>query len=91
MSEDALAKHIEERVALRDSAPPPTDPEVRELSGTVRLAQAVLESPAPPEQAERESRERVVSQLKASGPLTNDGESKGFVGRLKSIFRRNGS
>ena len=88
MSEDALAKHIDERVALRDSTPPPANPEVRELSGTVRLAQAVLESPTPPEQAERESRERVVSQLKATGPLQPDDNGKGIAGRLKSIFRR---
>lgn len=92
MSEDALAKHIDERIALGDSAPPPADPETRDLSGTVQLAQAALGSSNPPEKAERESRERVVSQLRETAQTHPQSEGgKGFLGRLQRLFGKRGS
>ena len=91
MSEDALAKHIDERIALGDSAPPAADAETRELSGTVRLAQAALASSNPPEKAERESREKVVSQLRETAQAQPRSESgQGFLGRIQRLFGKRG-
>jgi hypothetical protein len=92
MSEDALAKHIDERIALGDSAPPPADPQTRDLSGTVRLAQAALTSSNPPEDVERESRERVVSQLRQIAEAKPRSEGgKGFLGKLQRLFGKRGA
>ncbi len=85
MSEDALAKHIDDRLALGSSTPEPADPETRDLAGTVRFAQAALASPNPSEEAERESRERVVSQLRETAQV--QAPSAGFLDRLKGLFR----
>lgn len=87
MSEDALARHIDERVALGDSAPEPTDGETRELAGTVRLVQSALGSPAPDESAERESCERVVSQLRETA-AAQPPKSGGLIDRITGLFKR---
>jgi len=86
MSEDALAKHIDERLALGSSTPQPTDPETRDLVGTVRLAEAALGTPKPSEEAERESRERVVSQLRETA-RDQKAASPGILDKFKGLFR----
>ena len=63
MSEEALAKHIDDRMAQGEFAAAPSDPETRALAGVVRLTQSALATPEAPEHAERASRERVLSQM----------------------------
>ena len=67
MSEETLAKHIDDRMAQGDLAPPPSDPEAQALSGVVRLTQSALATPEAPEHAERASRERVLSRMNGDG------------------------
>lgn len=63
MSEDALANYVDDRSRKGDAAPEPIDGETRALVGTVMLAEAALGAPSPSDEAERQSRERLVSQI----------------------------
>ncbi|BDI28048.1 hypothetical protein CCAX7_000990 [Capsulimonas corticalis] len=94
MSEEALAKHIDDRMAQGDLAPAPSDPETQSLAGSVRLAQAALVTPEAPEHAERASRERVLSQMNGAGlssrALHDDSPHsapQGFWGKLLHRLR----
>ncbi|MEO7716624.1 MAG: hypothetical protein ABIY70_10500 [Capsulimonas sp.] len=94
MSEEALAKHIDDRMAQGDLAPAPSDPETQALAGSVRLAQAALDSPEAPEHAERASRERVLSQMNEARPSsralheeTPGSSSQGFWVKLLHRLR----
>jgi hypothetical protein len=90
MSEDALANYVDARSKQGDAAPEPSDESARELVGTVKLAEAALGTPAPSEEAERQSRERLVSQLEAAAltgrPLHDETPREGFFARLLRRF-----
>ena len=92
MSEDALADYVDARSKQGDNAPEPLDEEARALVGTVKLAEAALGTPMPSEEAERLSRERLVSQLQetvARAPITED-DKPGIIDRIKRIFKSDG-
>jgi len=87
MSEDALADYVDARSKQGDNAPEPADEEAKGLVGTVKLAEAALGTPMPSEEAERQSRERLVSQLHetvAQGAF--DEPKPSFIERLKRFF-----
>ena len=83
MSEDSLAKYIDQRMANGETAPDPEDPETRELKGTIQLTQASLGGPKPSEDAERQSRERIVNMIQ-NGPLSIAPHTNG----LTALWRR---
>ena len=87
MSDDALARHIDERMVLGDAATPPSDAEIRDLAGTVALAHAALMSPSPDADAERQSREQVVSRLKNSAEA-EPRKPLGMRARIIRLFRK---
>jgi hypothetical protein len=89
MSEDALADYVEARSKQGDNAPEPVDEEAKALVGTVKLAESALGTPMPSEEAERQSRERLVSQLQETvsrAPIDED-EKPGIIDRIKNIFK----
>ena len=88
MSEDALAKYVEARSTQGDRAPEPADEEAKALVGTVKLAEAALGTPMPSEEAERQSRERLVSQLQET-PTGGQGDDNkpGLIDRIKRAFK----
>lgn len=88
MSEDALANYIDARSTMGDGAPPPDDDETKELVGTVKLAEAAFATPMPSEEAERQSRERLVQQLEQTvSRKADDDENPGIVERIKRFFK----
>lgn len=91
MSEDALADYVEARLEHGDKAPEPTDEEAKALVGTVKLAEAALGTPMPSEEAERQSRERLVSKLQETAARgIPDVEKPGILDRIKRIFKSDG-
>jgi hypothetical protein len=91
MSEDALANYIDARSTQGDAAPEPEDEDAKALVGTVKLAEAAFGTPQPSEDAERQSRERVVSQLQETIARTDDDERQpGIVEKIKRMFKGEG-
>jgi len=92
MSEDALANYIDARSTQGDAAPEPPDEETKALVGTVKLAEAGLGTPAPSEEAERQSRERLVSHLEetalAGRPIRNETPESGLIAKIKGWFKK---
>lgn len=90
MSEDALARYIDQKMADGDKTPDPPDHETRELVGTIQLAQAALSGPKPSEEAEKQSRERIVNMIQ-NGPMAAQTQTNGLLAwwqRLTLWFRR---
>jgi len=92
MSEDALANYVDARSVHGDAAPPPADEETQGLVGTIVLAEAGLGTPAPSEEAERQSRERLVTQMQ-EGALSarqlhlDEPFNMGLLARIKRWLR----
>ncbi len=93
MSEDALADYIDARSAHGPDTPAPLDEETQGLVGTIMLAEAGLGTPPPSDEAERQSRERLVTQLREGAlqarPLREtDTYRPTLLARIKQWLRR---
>ena len=91
MSEETLANYIDARKTDGDAATVPPDEETQGLVGTVMLAEAGLGTPAPSEEAERQSRERLVSQMEDGALQTKSLRAEpvdtSLMGRIKRWMR----